>query len=166
MTTQLIGAKRLKPLRGILTILLILLFVFGLNALLQMCVNAGLISFTVGSVLFWILSFGLGVFIFVRFSLVTMYQADGVKLIISRIYIKNPRFCEQLLLREIVFIGSREAAEKKYKISFKKHYEGFGKESVTALVVKRGGLYTEFILRPDENMLAALKGKPQSGANN
>lgn len=97
-------------------------------------------------------------YLFTHYSLASVYELDGVKLAFSRIYIKNPRLMEQVLLREMRYFGTPEEAEQTYTLHSTKRFTsdrcGFERK---ALVYERGGLYYRVIFCPNEEMEKAIR---------
>lgn len=156
--TQLSGKNRLKPGYGLLLIVGLVAAVFAMNLLLGGFMALGL-PFLYASILFWVFCIALLMLVFQRFGLVYRYDIDGVKLIISRIYLRNPRFYEQVLLREIVFVGSPEEARRRNPdASVKRAYAHRDKNgSVTAVTLRRDGASKTLLLRLDGDAAELLK---------
>ena len=108
--SRLSGKNRLKPGYGVLLILGLVAAVFLMNLLLGGFMALGL-PFTCASILFWVFCVALLGLVFQHFGLVYRYDIDGVKLIVSRIYLRNPRFYEQVLLREIIILSNSSAGD-------------------------------------------------------
>ncbi len=156
--TQLSGKNRLKPGYGLLLIVGLVAAVFAMNLLLGGFMALGL-PFLYASILFWVFCVGLLALVFQRFGLVYRYDVDGVKLIISRIYLRNPRFYEQVLLREIVFVGSPEEARRRNPdAGVKRAYAHRDKNGpVTAVTLRRDGTSKTLLLRLDGDAAEFLK---------
>lgn len=149
--TRLSGKNRLKPGYGVLLILAMVATVFLMNLLLGGFMALGL-PFLYASILFWVFCVGL-------LGLVYRYDIDGVKLIISRIYLRNPRFYEQVLLREIVFVGTPEEARRRNPdASEKRAYARRDKNGpLTAVTIRRDGASKTLLLRLDDESATFLK---------
>lgn len=156
--TRLSGKNRLKPGYGVLLILAMVATVFLMNLLLGGFMALGL-PFLYASILFWVFCVGLLGLVFQRFGLVYRYDIDGVKLIISRIYLRNPRFYEQVLLREIVFVGTPEEAHRRNPDASEKHaYARRDKNGpLTAVTIRRDGASKTLLLRLDDESATFLK---------
>ena len=156
--TRLSGKNRLKPGYGVLLILAMVATVFLMNLLLGGFMALGL-PFLYASILFWVFCVGLLGLVFQRFGLVYRYDIDGVKLIISRIYLRNPRFYEQVLLREIVFVGTPEEARRRNPdASEKRAYARRDKNGpLTAATIRRDGASKTLLLRLDDESATFLK---------
>ena len=156
MTSQTTGKGILKPKQGILLVIVLALAVFAVNALLEWLVALGLNS-TVGTVLLWAFTIGLFLFALHRYSLVDIYTVDGVKLTIYRVYIKNPRFAEEIILHEAVFFGDPEQAARKYRISGTKRYgSSRDKYKYQSLVYKRDKKYKQLLFTPNEEVCGEI----------
>ncbi len=156
--SQFSGKNRLKPGYGVLLILALVAAVFLMNLLLGGFMAVGL-PFTYASILFWVFCVALLVLVFQRFGLVYRYDIDGVKMIISRIYLRNPRFYEQVLLREIVFVGSEEEARRRNPdASVKRAYAHRDRNGpVTAVTLRKDGEGKTFLLRLNDEAAEFLK---------
>ena len=149
--------KKLKPALTLLLVFGSVISVYIVNIILTLCVNKSLISFNVGSVLLWAYVVILFLLIFTRFCLISVYELDGVKLCFSRIYIKNPRLMEAIMLREVVFFGSPIDAKQKYEISGTKRFTSRRSPyAVQSLVYKREKEYKQILFCPDEKICEAI----------
>ena len=148
--SRLSGKNRLKPGYGVLLILGLVAAVFLMNLLLGGFMALGL-PFTCASILFWVFCVALLGLVFQHFGLVYRYDIDGVKLIVSRIYLRNPRFYEQVLLREIVFVGSEEEARRRNPA--RRDKDG----PVTAVTFRKDGESKTLLLRLDDEAAEFLK---------
>ncbi len=156
--TRFSGKNRMKPGYGVLLILGLVAAVFFMNLLLGGLLAVGL-PFVYASILFWVFCVALLGLVFQRFGLVYRYDIDGVKLIISRIYLRNPRFYEQVLLREIAYVGSAEEARRRNPdASVKRAYARRDKDGpVTAVTLRKDGASKTLLLRLDDEAAEFLK---------
>ena len=154
--TQVTGKGVIKPLKGIILIVGLVAVFFALDFLLRFLVLIGLSS-TVSTVLLYAITVILFIFIMKRFCIVHMYTMDTVKLLLYRIYFKNPRFMEQVLFRECAFFGDPETAARKYLIKKTTSYIGHrDKYAVQSLIVKDGKAYRQILLTPNEELCRAI----------
>lgn len=160
---QTIGNKKLGNIAG-------LLVVIGLVALLIL-VNfasslflAPLIGYNPAALVFWIIG-GIIAFIVLRvFISRIQYEMDEDVLVISRIYGKKARPIENIFLRQLVFVGTPEEAEKRNpKLAKVKALHSRCKLPVTAVVYKTSTRPRMALLQLNDEMKAALmeqlKGK-------
>ena len=156
MITQTTGQKLLKPWQGLAVAALCILAVYAINALLSWLVSLFLPAI-LGTVLLWLSVIALFLIVLKRYGLSDTYTLDGVKMQIFRRYIRNPRFCEQVLYREIVFFGPPEAAARKYLLSRTRRYgSSRGAYAYQSVVYKRDGKYCQLLITPNEEVCAAL----------
>lgn len=156
MISQVSGKGNLKTGKALLLIFAAVVSLFAVEKLLEFLVNRGMPKL-MGSILLWLYAAALVILLFARFSLVSLYELDGVKLIFSRIYIRKPRLSEQVLLREIVFFGSPEQAAAKYQCVHTKRYTSFrSKYAAQAIVIRRDKQYIRILFSPNEEICAAL----------
>lgn len=156
MIAQTTGKSKMKTWKALLLILVSVLSLYAVEKLLEWLVSRGM-PFLMGSILVWLYTAALVVLLFFRFSLVSLYELDGVKLVFSRIYVRKPRLSEQVLLRELVFFGSPEDAARKYQCVKTKRFTSFrSKYAVQALVLKRQKQYIRILFCPNEEICAAL----------
>ena len=156
--TRLSGKNRLKPVYGVLLIFALVAAVFLMNLLLGGFMALGL-PYLYASILFWVFCVALLGLVFQHFGLVHRYDIDGVKLIISRIYLRNPRFYEQVLLREIVFAGSPEEARRRNPDATEKRAYARREKNgpLTAVTFRKDGASKTLLLRLDEEAAEFLK---------
>lgn len=96
-------------------------------------------------------------YLFTHYSLVSVYEMDGMKITFSRIYIKNPRLMEQVLLRELVYFGTPEEASARYQCESRKRFVSARCEQPEMqLVYKRGSLFYGIVFCPNEEIKSAL----------
>lgn len=156
MITQISGKSKLQPWKALVIIAVSMLSVYAVEKLLEWLVSIGM-PFLMGSILIWLYTAALVVLLFFRFSLVSQYDLDGVKLIFSRVYIRKPRLCEQILLREMVFFGSPEEASRRYQCDKIKRYTSIrSKYAAQAIVIRRNKQYIRILFSPNEEICAAL----------
>ena len=156
MITQISGKSKLKTWKALLIIAVSMLSVYAVEKLLEWLVSSGM-PYLMGSILIWLYTAALVVLLFFRFSLVSQYELDGVKLIFSRIYIRKPRLSEQVLLREMVFFGSPEEAAGRYQCVKTKRYTSFrSKYAPQAIVIRRNKQYIRILFSPNEEICSAL----------
>ena len=154
--TQTVGKGFLKGWQGILIVLGVLLYIYVLNVILMYFTTLGL-NFLIGSILFWVFGVGLAVYLFYRFSLLFEYDLGDAKLVVSRIYIKNPRVMLEILTREMTFVGTPEEAAKRYpQASVQRALTRRSPDPVTALVYMRGKSPRTLLIEPNAEMRAAL----------
>lgn len=156
MITQVSGKGKLKTWKALLLIIVSVASLYAIEKLLEWLVSRGM-PYLMGSILIWLYAAALVVLLFFRFSLVSQYDLDGVKLIFSRVYIRKPRLSEQVLLRELVFFGSPEEAAHRYQCTRTKRYTSFrSKYATQALVLRRNKQYIRILFSPNEEICASL----------
>lgn len=156
MITQVTGKGVIKPLKGIAIVLSLAAFLFLMDMVLRFWVLMGL-NRTIGTVLLYGIAVLLFLYVLKRFCIVHMYTMDGVRLYLYRIYLKNPRFMEQVLFRECAYFGDPVTAAKKFGNIKTKSYCGYrDKYAVQALIVKSGKGYRRILLTPNEEMCSAI----------
>lgn len=155
--SQTVGKNGLKSWQGLLVVLTVLISIYALNALFTFFTVLGL-DYLIGSILFWGLGVGIAVFLFYRFAIVYQYDIGEVKLILSRVYIKNPRVMEEILTREIVFLGSPEEAKKRYpEASVRRALTHRAADPVQALVYVRGKTAKTILFEPNAEIREAIQ---------
>ena len=110
---QVVGHKKITPMRGFLVVLalvaaLVLINYFVLDYL------AGWIGYTAASIGFWIIGRLLALYVLRVYVVRYGYEIDGGVLRLTRSYGKRERFIEDIYLRQIVFTGAPEAAKKRW----------------------------------------------------
>ena len=140
---------RLKPFLGIAVIAISVLSLFALDGALVWLYEGRKISGTVASAGIGVYALVLFAFLLWRFSISCTYMLDGVKLIFSRVYIKNPRLEEQVLVREMLFFGTVEEAANRYEAVKTKRF-----------TAKRGNLQTMALIYRRENKLRRVLFSP------
>ena len=148
---------RVKPAWALMAIAGSVLGLYALDALLALVVKRGLLSTLAASVVLWAAAILLFLGLFWRFCLCCVYQLDGVKLCLHRVYVKNPRLIETVLLREVVYFGSPAGAKRYgsvFPARFTSRYSGF---PPPALVYRREGKYKTLLFDPNEEIKARLR---------
>lgn len=148
---------RVKPALALMIIALSVLFLYAMDALLALCVRKGLFSTLAASIVLWASAIVLFLGLFWRFCLSCVYQLDGVKLCLHRVYVKNPRLLETVLLREVVYFGSPAGAKRYgsvFPARFTSRYSGYPAQ---ALVFKREGKYKTLLFDPNDELKARLR---------
>ena len=154
--SQIVGKNGLKSWQGLLVVLAVLVSMYALNALFTFFTVLGL-DYLIGSILFWGFGVGIAVFLFYRFGIVYQYDIGEVKLVLSRVYIKNPRVMEEILTREIAFLGSPEEARKRYpSAGVRRALTHRAQDSVCALVYVRGNTPRIVLWEPNAEMREAV----------
>lgn len=155
--SQIVGKNALKGWQGLLVILAVLVSIYALNALFTFFTVLGL-DYLIGSILFWVSGVGIAVFLFYRFAIVYQYDMGEVKLVLSRVYIKNPRVMEEILTREIVFLGSLEDARKRYpNAGVRRALTRRAGDSACALVYVRGKVPHIILWSPNAELRGAVE---------
>ena len=155
--TQIVGKNGLKGWQGLLVVLVVLVSIYALNAVFTFFTVLGL-DYLIGSILFWGFGVGIAVFLFYRFAIVYRYDIGEVKLVLSRVYIKNPRVMEEILTREIVFLGTPEEAKKRYPdASVRRALTHRAADPVRALVYVRGKSPRVILFEPNAEMCEAIQ---------
>lgn len=147
---------KLKPLIGFAVIALSVVSLFILDGVLVWLHGRGSISSTAANLTIAAYALGLFMILLYCFSLSCVYALDGVKLTFSRVYIKNPRLSEQIMLREILFFGSVEDA-KRYEHTRTQRF--IAKRSglpTRALLYRRDGKIRRILFSPNEEISKAL----------
>ncbi len=155
--SQIVGKQSISPLKGILIVLVCLVLMFTASILFNALYALG-VSTLVSSIGFWLTGGGIAAFVFHRYVITYVYTLDGVKLVIERIFSRKPRFMQQILLREIVYIGEWAQVKEKYKDASKQR--AIRKQCAypeTAVVYRRAGETHVMILQPEPEFLEALK---------
>lgn len=157
MLTQVTGNGVIKPLKGIILIVSLVAGFILLDMVLRFLVMYTGLSQTLGTIALYIIALAAFLIVLKRFCIVHMYTMDGVKLLLYRIYIRNPRFCEQILFRDCVYFGDPITAAKKFAISKTRSYTGHrDKYAAQSLVFKDGKKYCQVLMTPNEEVCAAI----------
>jgi len=157
MLTQVTGKGVMKPLTGILLIIALVALLFVTFMLEQLLVMFTGIPALLGSVILYGTALVVFLYVLKRYCIVHMYTMDGVKLLLYRVYIRNPRFCQQILFRECVYFGDPETAARKFAITKTRSYAGHRDVyAAQALVYKEGKKYCQVLLTPNEKLCAAI----------
>ena len=148
---------KLKPLIGLGSIALSVLSLFILDGALVWLYNQGRISATFANVAIGAYAIILFLLLLYFLSLSCVYTLDEVKLTFSRVYLKNPRLAEQIMLREIVFFGSTEEAKKYGYTRTQRFTARRGNLETRAIVYKREGKLRRILFSPNEEIAQTLK---------
>lgn len=158
---QLVGQNEVSAKTGLIVVLCTLASLYLISALTSLFMKIGM-GATVSSIFFWGLGGAVAVIVYYRFVIRYLYTVDGVKLTIERVYHKKPRLMEHIMLRDIVFVGSIERAQKKYgKMKTRRVTRDTNKNEKIALVFKRGGEKEMLIFQPNEEIRKAIEGKEE-----
>ena len=154
---------KLKPILGLLIVLLSVLSLFILDGALVWFNGRGKLPTTAANIIIGAYALLLFALLLYFLSLSCVYMLDGVKLTFSRVYIKNPRLSEQIMLREIVFFGSL-ADSKQYAFSRTQRFTARrGNIPTAAILYKRDGKTRRILFSPNEELTNALKEALKSG---
>ena len=155
--TQLIGNKEVSAKTGLTVVIASFVSLLLLSKFFSLLSSMG-VSPLVTSTGFWLSGGSIAVFVFNRFVIRYLYSADGVKFQVDRVFSKRPRFMEQVLLREFVFVGSLDAAKKKYPgLKVKKAVRKTNPIVPVCAVYKRSGETKGLLLQPNEELLKILQ---------
>lgn len=161
MKQQLVGYKEVSGKTGVVVVVSSVASLYLISALSELLIKIG-VSSLIASIIFYCLAGAVAALVYYRFAIRYIYSADGVKLVIERVYHKKPRLMEQIMLRDILFIGTLEKAEKKYgKIKTHRAVRKTNPNPETAIVFKRAGEKQMLIFQPDEDILKAIGGKKE-----
>lgn len=153
---QLVGDKEISAKSGITVVVFSFLSIFLLSWLFSLLSSMG-VAPLITSTLFWLSGGTIAVIVFHRYVIRYLYTLDGVKLVVERVFSKKPRFMEQILIREIVYIGKKEDASKKYaEVKFRKAFRKTNPIVPTAVIYKRSGETRGILIQANEEMLNAL----------
>ncbi len=128
---------------------------YGANFALTRAVSAGILGQTAAALILWALAISAFLLVLTRFCLACVYELDGVKISFYRIYIRNPRQLETILLREIQFFGEVEPSAR-YRASTRRFTSSRSGCAVRALVYKREGKYRRILFNPNDEIAARL----------
>ena len=147
---------KLKPLIGFGSILLSVLSLFVLDGVLVWLNGKGALSATAANVIIGGYALALFIVLLWFLSLSCVYKLDTMKLTFSRVYIKNPRLSEQIMLREILFFGSVEDS-KRYDYNRTQRFTARrGNLPTRAIVFRREGKLRRILFSPNEEMTEQL----------
>lgn len=157
--TQLVGQNEVSNKTGIIVVICSLAALYMDSLLTKLLSSLGLAPlFT--SIVFWGIGGAIAVIVYYNFVIRYQYTADGVKVTIDRVYNKKPRPMLEFMKREILFVGEKEEAEKKYgKTKTHKAVRKTNPNRPVALVYKRAGETQTLIFQPNEEFLKAIKEK-------
>ncbi|MBQ3668899.1 MAG: hypothetical protein II920_06720 [Clostridia bacterium] len=148
---------RLKPMLGIAIILISVLSLFALDGVLVWLYNKGRISSTVAAAGIGVYALILFLVLLWRFSISCTYSLDGVKLLFCRVYIRNPRLEEQVLVREMLYFGDPEEAARKFDAKRTKSFTARrGVLKTKALIYKREDKLRRVLFSPNEELTQML----------
>ena len=154
---QIVGDKEVSTKTGLIVVFLSFLSIALLSALFSMLSSLG-VSPLVTSTGFWLSGGTIAAFVFHRFVIRYLYTLDGVKLIVDRVFSRKPRLMEQVLLREIVFVGSKADALKKYpSVKVKNAIRKTNPIEPTCIVYKRAGETKAILIQANEEIASALR---------
>ena len=160
---------KLKPLIGFGSVILSVGSLFLLDGALVWLHGLGKLSATWANILIAAYALILFVLLLYFLSLSCVYMLDGMKISFSRVYIKNPRLAEEIMLREIEFFGTKEASQD-YSFSRTQRFTARrGSLPTMALIYRREGKARRILFSPNEEISAALREsiknkKPQKAA--
>lgn len=153
---QLVGEKEVSVKTGLTVVLFSFAAIFLLSRLFTLLTSLG-VAPLITSTLFWLSGGAIAAFVFFRYSVRFLYTLDGVKLAVERVYSRKPRFMEQLLLREIIFIGSAQEALKKHgNVKIRKAVRKTNAIVPTCILYKRSGEIRGILIQANEELLSAL----------
>ena len=147
---------KLKPLISFIVIALSVLSLFILDGALVWLHGRGSISSTAANLIIAAYALGLFLTLLYCFSLSCVYALDGVKITFSRVYIKNPRLTEQIMLREILFFGPVEDAKRYEHTRTQRFTARRGGLPTRALLYRRDGKIRRILFSPNEEISKAL----------
>lgn len=154
---QQIGKEGLSSVLGLAVIVVSLIILLAASFFFRYLSSLG-VAPLITSTGFWLVGGIVAAYVFHRYVISYVYTLDGVKLIVERVFSRKPRFMQQILLREIVFIGPLETAKEKYRIEAKqKAVRKQEKIEENAIVYKRDGEMRALIIQPNAELLEALK---------
>lgn len=150
------GNKKLGNFAGLLVVIGLVVLLILLNFASSLWL-APLVGYNYAALVFWIIG-GIIAFIVLRvFISRIQYELSDDMLIISRIYGKKARPIETIFLRQLVFVGSKEEAEKRNpKLAKVKALHSRCKLPVTAVVYKTSTHPRMALLQLNDEMKAAL----------
>ncbi|MBQ9408962.1 MAG: hypothetical protein IJU28_06190 [Clostridia bacterium] len=148
---------KLKPLIGFGSIILSVVSLFLLDGMLVWLNGRGALSATAANVLIGGYALILFLLLLYFLGLSCVYTLDAMKLTFSRVYIKNPRLSEQIMLREILFFGSVEDS-RAYAFKCTQRFTARrGNLPTRAIVYKREGKIKRILFSPNEEIAAQLR---------
>lgn len=155
--TQLIGQKEVSSKTGIIVVAASLAALY-LDALLVNLLSSIGLPALVTDIVFWGIGGGIAALVYYNFAMRYLYTADGVKLIVERIYHRKPRPMVSIMKRDILFTGTREEAEKKHgKLKTHKAIRRTNANKPVAVVYKCAGEKQMLIIQPNEEILKAIE---------
>lgn len=160
-TTQIVGQNEVSAKNGIIIVLASLLCLYLDSMLVSLLSRMGLPPlFT--SIVFWGLGGTIAAIVYYRFVIRYLYTVDGVKMTVERVYHKKPRPLEEMMLRDILFVGAPETATKKYgNIKALRAVRTTNPNPPVAVVYKRAGEKRLLLFQPNKEILAALDKKAE-----
>lgn len=150
------GHKKMGNIAGLLLVigLVVLLILMNFASTLWL---APVIGYNPAALVFWIIG-GVIAFIVLRYFIARIvYEVREDVLIISRFYGKKERLIENIYLRQLLFVGSREEAEKRYPKAIRvKATHPACRLPVTAVVYNTSDKRRMALLQLNDEMKAAL----------
>ena len=148
---------KMNPLTGFLAIFLSVASLFIMNGVLVWLKDIGKLSDLAASILIFAYALALFLLLLYRFSLSCVYTLDSMKIRFSRVYIKNPRLSEQIMLREVAFFGPVGDAERFEYRRTQRFTARRGEIETKALIYKREGKLLRVLFSPNEELSNALR---------
>ncbi len=149
---------KINPLKAWLLIISSVLSLFLLDAVLRWLYDHGRVSALFVNIAIGVYTLSLFALLLFRFSISCTYFLDGVKICFGRVYIKNARYSEQIMLREIVFFGRPDDAKSKYAVDSSKNFTARrGEIETMAIVYRREKKTMRILFSPNEEMRQKLE---------
>ena len=148
---------KLKPLIGFGAILFSVLSLFLLDGVLVWLHERGSLSAAAANLIIGSYALVLFAALLYFLSLSCVYTLDGLTLSFSRVYLKNPRLAEQIMLREVVFYGSPEESKNYACARTQRFTARRGNLTTRAVIYQREGKYRRILFSPNAQIDDALR---------